>query len=82
MRMSIECPPDFPTRLRAVLAARKIPKTSLAEYLGVSRVFVTLMCAGSRKPSKPVGKLLAQRLGESAWSYVMAKTDTLPTGEG
>jgi plasmid maintenance system antidote protein VapI len=77
--MAIQCPPDFSTRLRAVLAARKIPKTGLAEFLGVSRVFVTLMCAGTRKPSKPVAKLLAQRVGPAAWAYVMAETDALPT---
>ena len=82
MRMAIETPPDFGTRLTAALAARRLKQTELAKRCGISRSYMTQMCSGDRRPSAPVSMCMARELGAAVWSYVMAKTDTLPTGEG
>lgn len=80
MRMSIQCPPDFGRRLHAAIAIAKISKTELAKRVGVSRVYLTLICSGARKPSKPVAILIEQQIGTAGWNYTMGWTDTLPTG--
>lgn len=80
--MAIETPPDFGTRLTAALAARRLKQTELARRCGISRSYMTQMCSGSRRPSAPVSMCLAHELGAAVWAYVMAKTDTLPTGDG
>jgi transcriptional regulator with XRE-family HTH domain len=82
MRMSIACPPDFSQRLRAALAVRRIEQKDFAKTLGVSRTYVTLICANKRKPSLPVALHMERELGDEAWAYCMAQTDVLPPLRG
>lgn len=71
----------FGPRLREVLRSRKMRHRDLAEHLGVTREYVTMMCSGRKVPARPVELLLLHYFGEATMKYVNGKTDVMPEGK-